>query len=70
MTPLTRWLLALGAPLLGALLLYRQVRVALRRGRHLGPLLRALPLLIAMDAMRGAGEFVGYATGRATSRRL
>ena len=33
-TPLTRWLLALGAPLLGGLLLQRQVRVALRRGRH------------------------------------
>jgi hypothetical protein len=58
-----RLVLALGAPLLVPLLLVRQTRVAMTRGR-LGPLLRCLPFLLLVDAARAAGEWVGYVTGR------
>jgi hypothetical protein len=58
-----RLVLAVGAPLLVPLLLIRQFRIAMTRGR-LGPLLRCLPFLLLVDAARAAGEWVGYVTGR------
>jgi len=64
----TRAMLVLGAPLLGGLLLLRQARLALVRGRHRGAFLRALPLLALFDAVWGLGELVGYATGWPTPR--
>lgn len=62
-----RWLLAVGAPLLGPLLLLRQAREAWSRGANRVPFLRSLPLLALMGLMRSAGELVGYVTGRETS---
>ena len=61
-----RALLAAGAPALALLLLARQARLALTRGSHVRPFLRALPLLALLDLVASAGELVGYATGRAT----
>lgn len=59
-----RLLLALTAPLLAPLLLFRQLRVAVTRGR-LAALVRCLPFLILIDFARALGEWTGYVTGRA-----
>ena len=66
--PHVRALLCLGAPALAALLVLRQARLALTRGRYRGAFVRALPLLALLDLTASAGELVGYATGRATAR--
>ncbi|HEY8122867.1 MAG TPA: hypothetical protein VII78_16210 [Myxococcota bacterium] len=63
--PLVRALLCLGAPALALLLLARQARLALARGRP-RELARALPLLALLDLTASAGELTGYLTGRAT----
>jgi hypothetical protein len=64
--PLTRALLCAGAPALAVLLLARQARLALARGRHRAAFLRALPLLALLDLAASIGELLGYATGRPT----
>lgn len=63
-----RTLLALTAPLLFPLLLLRQTRIAVSRGRVL-PFLGCLPFLVLVDAARAAGEWVGYVTGREAGLR-
>lgn len=60
-----RVVLAATSPLLGGLLLWRQARLALQRGRHKGAFLRAFPLLLLIDLLWGVGEFIGYTSGRA-----
>jgi len=60
--------LAVGSPLLGPLLLFRQTKLAMVRGRHRGAFFHALPLLLLMDLVWTAGEATGYATGRAARR--
>jgi hypothetical protein len=62
--PLRRVLLAVGAPLLVALLPARQALEAWRRGSHRREFLRSLPFLLLMALMRSAGEVAGYITGR------
>lgn len=64
--PHVRAALCLGAPLLAALLVARQMRLALARGRHVRSFLRALPLLALLDLAASAGELTGYLTGEAT----
>ena len=64
--PLVRALLCAGAPALALLLLARQMRLALTRGRHRAAFARALPLLALLDLSASAGELVGYLTARAT----
>jgi len=64
-----RWLLALGAPLLPPLLLARQLRNTLARGRNVGPFLRALPALVLLVCCWSAGEAVGLWTGAASRGR-
>jgi hypothetical protein len=61
-----RLLLAAASPLIGPLFLFRQVSLAVRRGRHIGALWRCLPILALFDLVWSAGELVGYGTGRAT----
>ena len=65
----TRLMLALTAPLLVPLLLFKQLRIALTRGR-LGPFMRCLPFLLLVDVARAAGEWVGYVTGREAPLRI
>jgi hypothetical protein len=61
-----RLVLAAASPLIGPLFLFRQVSLALRRGRHTGALWRCLPILALFDLVWSVGELVGYGTGRAT----
>jgi len=63
----TRALLALGAPLLAAILPWRQFRMSWKRGAHRGAFLRCLPVLLLMDLVWAAGETTGYLTARGTS---
>jgi hypothetical protein len=65
--PGRRVALALAAPLLAPLLLSRQLRVAVTRGRS-GAMLRCLPFLILVDFARAAGEWTGYVTGHEAGR--
>ena len=53
----------LGAPALPAILTVRIARRVLRRKRHLGAYLRALPLISVFMIAWAAGEWVGYALG-------
>jgi len=66
--PGKRWLVALGAPLLPPLLLARQLRHTVARGRNLRPFLRALPALTLLLCWWSAGEAVGLWTGRPSRR--
>ena len=62
-----RWQLALLAPLLPPLLLWRQTRTSAARGRNLAPFARALPWLAVLLVAWSAGETVGLWTGRPTA---
>lgn len=62
-----RLLYAVSTPLLLLLLTWRQVRGVVRRGRHVGRTLVALPLLLLLNATWSLGEFLGYASGRPRS---
>lgn len=63
--PRARWLLAVGAPLLGPVLFARQAGVSWQRGRHRRALLRTAPLLALMDLLWSVGEMTGYIAPRA-----
>lgn len=55
-------------PILPALLLGRATMNVLRKGRHAGSLLRALPAMALLASVWSFGEFVGYLTGRPRSQ--
>jgi hypothetical protein len=59
-----RALLALFAPLLPVLLLYRRFLTVVRTGKNVGRFILALPLLCVLLGVWAAGEFIGYATSR------
>jgi hypothetical protein len=64
--PITRVTLALGSPALGPVLFLRQSRTTWARRRHRRPFLRSALILLVMNVVRSAGEFVGYVSGRST----
>ena len=55
--------MALGSPLVPAVLLSRIVRQVRRKRRHGKELVRALPCLVAFLAAWAAGELIGYLRG-------
>ena len=64
--PARRAMLALVAPLVAPLFLFRQTRLAWQRGAHKRALVRCWPLLALMDVVWAAGELTGYVTARGT----
>lgn len=66
-SPGERTRLALFAPLLPPVLLYRGLRTTWARGRNRAAFLRALPLLALLTCVWSVGEAVGIWTGRAIS---
>lgn len=50
------------SPLLPAILLARMAVMVVKRGRHLGPFLKALPLIALLTMSWACGELVGYMT--------
>jgi hypothetical protein len=62
-----RMLYGCGSILLPGVLLARIARTALRKGRHLGQLAAALPLLSVFLGVGAAGELVGYIFGPGSS---
>lgn len=68
-TALRRLMFAALSFVLPFLLTARIVIQGLRKGRHVGKLLRALPLIFLLQIFWALGEFVGYVTGRAERAR-
>lgn len=64
-----RMVLAALSPALPLVLLQRQLRTVLERRRNRRAFFRALPLLVLLNVAWSIGEFVGYATGKATPAR-
>jgi len=59
-----RWLLAVGAPALPLVLLWRSCRLQLQKRRNTRSFLLALPAIAALLIAWSAGETAGYLTGR------
>jgi GT2 family glycosyltransferase len=57
-----RWIYALLSPLLPLVMTWRLARTAFQRGRYKGRFVRALPLIVILQTVWGAGELVGYVT--------
>lgn len=57
-----RFLLAALSPLLPVVMTARLARTALQRGRHTAKFFASLPLIVVLQAVWAAGEFVGYVT--------
>ena len=55
--------------LLPAVLTWRVVSGGVRKRRHLGRLISALPMIALLESIWSIGEFVGYVTGRAGGPR-
>jgi hypothetical protein len=57
-----RWMYALLSPFLPMVMSWRIWRITAQRGAHSARFLKALPLIIALQMIWAAGEFVGYVT--------
>jgi hypothetical protein len=64
-----RLVLIAASPLLPALFLFRVCSTVIRKRRHIGACLAALPYLALFSLVWGWGEFVGYVTGKPGNSR-
>jgi hypothetical protein len=65
--PAKRGVYAMFSFALPMLLTWRIFALGLKKKRHLGKLISALPLILLLETIWSAGEFTGYATGRSSA---
>ncbi len=68
-SPLRRLVLLGASPLIPTVMFLRQARLQVKKRRHLGRFVAASPGVAALLAFWGAGEAIGYLTGRPSARR-